>query len=187
MRRTRTSPGLAFWIVMLLVGLSGSSAVKASAARPFLDEWEVRSAKADGASIWASDRVRLVNRISRKALTYGERKYGINLVWGDPSGYNNVILRPSRPLGRWIEFGDRVAIAISSHGYLTYRVRKYGINLGWSSAPRYEWTIFGLNPPGTGRAVRSAGYVSLYNTRTRKFLGYGERKYGINLIWFART
>jgi len=178
---------MAFGAIACVVALVGVAAAPARDAnvQAHLSSWQIRSAKANFAPIYGGDRVRLVNQRSTRAVSYGAREYGINLVWSDPNGSNNITFRPMESLGRWLEFGDRVAVHVSSGGYLKYGAREYGINLVWSSTPVYEWRIYGVGRPGAGTAVRSGERVGLYNERSRKYVVYQSREYGINLGWMS--
>jgi hypothetical protein len=114
-------------------------------------------------------------------LAYGERDYGINLVWQNPASQENIRFYKSG--GGTIRYGDRVALYVEGGGYVKYGERDYGINLVWSSSPVYEWEVFG----GTHGAPVVAGptyYHGLRNTAIQRAMVYGERKYGINLVWF---
>jgi hypothetical protein len=118
-------------------------------------------------------------------VKYGEREYGINLVW-TPSQFegNFRFARPSGSAGP-LKYGERVAISVDKGGYLKYGDREYGINLVWSSAPVYEWEIRGeaANGQWPGATIRTERVVALYNTTRADYLAHCEREYGIDLRW----
>ena len=173
-------------LFVLLAALPAAGASEASAAGPY--DWDLRSPnpmRVDGQALESGDSVRLVNATNSQAVVYGEREYGINLEWGDPGGANNVsLLAWPGTRGGFLRRGDRVALRVSGNSHLTYRVREYGINLSWSSEPAYEWEIRGSGGQFDGDdLVRSGDRIGLYNTRTDEYVVYGEREYGINLVW----
>jgi hypothetical protein len=102
----------------------------------------------------------LKNVTTGKAVKYGERAYGINLIW-DSSGKSlqNISLEVSSGSSDSIKDGAPVAIKIDGGGYLKYAEREYGnnlrcereygINLKWSPTPVYEWEI----KPGDFRGI----------------------------------
>jgi hypothetical protein len=118
-------------------------------------------------------------------VKYGERDYGINLVW-TPSQFERNF-RFSRPsaAGGLLQYGERVAIYVDQGGYLKYGDRKYGINLVWSNAPVYEWEIRGeaVNGQRPGTTVQTQMPVGLYNSTRGDYVAYCSSEYGINLRW----
>lgn len=148
--------------------------------------WEIISAQSAGTPVTSSTNFlyKLKNRSERKQLVYGERRYGINLVWRDVSSspFNVRIVKQSDPSGQ-ISDGDRVAIGVDDGGYLRYQSREYGINLVWSSEPVYEWEVR-LTPLGDSAVgIVTEEQVGLYNGVEDDFLFYDPRQYGINLKW----
>jgi hypothetical protein len=120
----------------------------------------------------------LVNMKVSEDLAYGERRWGINLVWDDPGGPGNI--RFQRPSGtnEPLKNDELVAINVRGGGFLKYESRSVGINLGWSSKPVYEWQI-----KGASGNVQMPQPVQLFNTKEQDFMIYGERPLGINLRW----
>ena len=174
-----------------LGALTLGSAVDA-AAETLGQEWIARSttsAKGNGAEIVGGDRFRLVNNRIDKALVYGSRKHGINLVWGAISDKGSDAYFVTEGSGEEVvRYGDNVALAITGNpkperAFLKYKSRDYGINLDWTTAKEYEWKVSG---GGKGSPVRYGDEFLLFNARessTGGFLYYKERKYGINLRW----
>jgi hypothetical protein len=117
-----------------------------------------------------------------EALLYGERTWGINLVWGDPKSSNNV--RFARQNGKRdpIKYKEPVAINVRKGGWLVYKKRDYGINLGWSDSPRFEWRLDGGDPKDK---VVLPGLIALHNSVENDWLFYAPREFGINLRWTA--
>lgn len=118
------------------------------------------------------------NLIARSHVRYGERTFGINLVWG--AKHSQWTFMPRAPANvrdhrrRAMQPGEPVAIYNSvARRYLVYGERTWGINLVWSKTPLYEWKV----------EVDSDGDVSLYNSDVRDHLVYGRRGTGINLRW----
>jgi hypothetical protein len=125
----------------------------------------------------------LVNRTISKALAYGARKYGINLVWANPTGSGNALFARKGPSSDVLRFEEPLALSISGGGHVRYEERKYGINLGWSSNPVHEWELRGGSP---GDPVRRGAVVEIFNTRIRRYVTYGSRNTGINLVWWSK-
>jgi tetratricopeptide (TPR) repeat protein len=124
----------------------------------------------------------LKNTFIQKWMGYGEREYGINLVWYDPSeGHDFFFKKSGGDEHEVIRYGDLVAIKpCRGGGWITYKEREYGINLGWSDTPEYEWEIKG-GP--IGQVVRTGDKFDLYNQVRKDRMIYCERSYGINLKW----
>jgi hypothetical protein len=148
--------------------------------------WEIISADPSGSPVIGSTsfRYKLKNRSERQRLVYGERRYGINLVWGavDSGSYNIRIVKQGTGTTSLFD-GNRVAIGVDDGGYLRYQSREYGINLVWSESPVYEWELR-LSELGNSPApIETQEPVGLYNTVENDFLFYDPRQYGINLKW----
>jgi hypothetical protein len=124
----------------------------------------------------------LFNLNVSKVLRYGEREYGINLVWGDLGSADESIgfARASSGSGP-IQFRERIAIRVRGGRYLRYGEREYGINLVWSDQPIFEWHIEG-DGGATGNVIRGIP-IALFNETHSDYLFYDPRRYGINLKW----
>jgi hypothetical protein len=119
----------------------------------------------------------------RKTLRYEEREYGINLGWGNTDTGDNI--RFQRPSGSKapIVYEEDIAICVNNGKWVKYGEREYGINLVWSDDPVFEWKIKGQSP---GVVVTKDQIVGLSNNvvpPSPKTVMYGERRYGINLVW----
>jgi hypothetical protein len=125
--------------------------------------------------------VTLRNIPNDQSIRYGEREYGINLVWDGAADLGNMTIERSRGTNA-IRFGDAIAIRIQNGGYLRYEEREYGVNLVWSSQALYEWEVTGGI---IGQAVALNRQVGLFNRTHGDHLVYGEREYGINLRWWS--
>jgi len=143
-----------------------------------VDQWELFGPDAEVRSGVAHG---LRNRVSDRSLKYGEREYGINLVWDRSAESRNITFDSGAP-GSVIAFGDSVSIHVNGGGHLDYAEREYGINLDWSQQATRQWVIGGGTP---GTAVRPRTRLRLTNTEHGDYLVYGEREYGINLRWWA--
>lgn len=119
------------------------------------------------------------NLVNTSNVRYGERTFGINLVWGSysaqwtfmPQAPPNVRDHRRGPLSA----DAKVAIYNSTkRAYLVYGSQTWGINLTWSRTPSYQWKV--ATDPSTGA-------TSLYNTVNGDYVVYGERPTGINLRW----
>jgi hypothetical protein len=114
------------------------------------------------------------------ALVYGERRFGINLVWGDAATSNNVRFARQSGARDPIKYKESIAINIRRGGWLVYKKREVGINLGWSDSPKFEWRIDGGEPRDT---VALPGLIALHNSVENDWLFYAPREFGINLRW----
>ena len=123
----------------------------------------------------------LYNRTEKEALKYGERTWGINLVWGDPSTSDNVrFVRASGQTGPLVS-DELIAFGVrNGAGFVKYQVRDTGINLAWSSTPVFEWKLV---LPQANQAIQTGTPVGLFNMVEKDFLFYDPRSYGINLKW----
>ena len=123
----------------------------------------------------------LFNITDSEAVVYGERRWGINLKWGDPTKSNNVRFRRESGSTEAIKFEEPIAINIRGGGYLVYQPDRWGINLGWSNTPKYEWLILGDT---AGNQVPVGKAVGLYSLVEKDSIAYEGRDWGINLKWF---
>jgi hypothetical protein len=173
---------LAVALGALLAGFSLANGPPAQAAGA--EDWYIRSSDPFGSAVRDGTRIyRLVNASnpsSSDVLAHGQREHGIHLVWQNPSGQTNIRFERQAGSGT-VRYGERVAIYVQGGGYLKYQVQPRGIDLGFSASPVYQWEIFG----GTyGQSVYTDRAVGLRNTHTQRPAVYGEREYGINVIWF---
>jgi hypothetical protein len=136
----------------------------------------------------------LKNVTTGKAIKYGEREYGINLIW-DSSGKSlqNISLEVISGSSDSIKDGEPVAIKVDGGGYLRYAEREYGINarcereyginLKWSPTPVYEWEIRGIEGQGQIGTLYTESNIGIYNRTHQQYIVYCKREYGINLSW----
>jgi hypothetical protein len=122
----------------------------------------------------------LVNTTIHEAVRYGEREYGINLLWGDPGAADNLYFRTASGSAAPIVFGELFAINVRGGGFLVRKQREYGICLGWANVPSFEWRVDGGQD---GQPVPTGVAVGLFNTIENDHLFYDPRTYGINLKW----
>jgi hypothetical protein len=177
----RPAAGLVALLAGLGLNLGPTVGQIAHAAGPL--DWHIARNGPSGQQLTSGLAVRLVNvtLTGDDVLAYGEREYGINLVWQRNSGQENIRLYQAG--GGVIHTGDRVALYVVGGGYVKYGERKYGINLVWSASPVYEWEVFG-GTPGTPVVMGPFYFHGLRNTAIQRAMVYGEREYGINLVWF---
>ncbi len=169
-------------LVALVAAVALEGAPSANATTFTSAVWQLRSAKPAGRILSGADRLRVVELFRNQALVYGERDEGINLVWGSPTNNNAYFWgRGQSPRAR-LRYGVPLAFHIQSGGFVRYKERDHGINLGWSSKPEYEWMLRGRNKR-VFSVVRSGDRVALYNRHIGKYVVYGERDEGINLVW----
>ncbi|HEX5041050.1 MAG TPA: hypothetical protein VFW95_13090 [Candidatus Limnocylindria bacterium] len=148
---------------------------------PPLEEWTVERQIAEN-ELTAGNTYELKNMEVDRYVIYGEREYGINLVWSQDSNRDMFFAHGIGELqGTPVLYGERIAIGIADGGYLRYQVRDYGINLGWTNDRVLEWEVRG----GTsGQPIPfAANRFSLYNRVAGDYVVYCERPYGINLRW----
>jgi hypothetical protein len=122
----------------------------------------------------------LLNTTVKEAIVYGERRYGINLVWGDPEKSDNIRFQRASGSKGPLQFGELIAINVRRGGFVVYQKREFGINLVWRKVPSFEWQIAGGKK---GEIVKTGKVVALFNTVEKDFLFYDPREYGINLKW----
>lgn len=117
-------------------------------------------------------------------LEYQEREYGINLVWNQYPVYQWE-LHKNNASGA-VPVNAPVALYnTQTKDYVVYASREYGINLKWlrdtdRSDPN-DWQIEGslvAAPPCFFLKNRT-----LAQRNEKPYLVYGEREYGINLVW----
>jgi hypothetical protein len=131
--------------------------------------------------------VRLENTYVHDFVVHGERAFGINLVWRDASDPEWTVRVLGASAGSPVRYNRRVALYNERVGkYVVYGHRPYGINLIWSESPRFEWSIRGLD--GSGDPLTSSSTVTgrsraLFNHTVGKYVVYGPRNFGINLVW----
>jgi hypothetical protein len=150
----------------------------ASAADRSVKDWQFKGADKN---VKDGTAYTLYNTHEKQSVKYGERKWGINLVWDKGQGLNNVKVVSQAKGNGVIKYGDKVAIHVEKGGYLKYQKRDYGINLVWSKTPVYEFVITG---GAKGQPVPTNATVGLYSTVEKDFLINAERPVGINLRWY---
>ena len=127
-------------------------------------------------------------RINGLYLEYKEREYGINLSWSNYPVYQwefrkantSGNIQNNRNLGL---YNNQI------RDYVVYESREYGINLKWLKDTRQNnfetWIVEGLNPGNIENDL-----IKLKNTsqsvQSKPYLVYGEREYGVNLVWGSR-
>jgi hypothetical protein len=135
--------------------------------------------------------ISLWNNYIRNYVQYGERDYGINLVWArrGPTPVKDIrFMRASGTLDPVIH-GEALALFVEGGKFLKYSEREYGINLVWSDTPVYEWKVEAGAPGGhdnsgdPGTRVNTRKPIGLVNTKIGQHVVYCEREYGINLRW----
>lgn len=154
-------------------------------------DWMVVDQKVTDRDVRADDNsyvFDLVNLTEADAIRYGERRWGINLVWTDPTKSSNIRFDTKEGGDGRISFHERIAINVKGGGFLKYESRDYGINLVWSDRPVFEWSLTNeLEPPkkaGKGRQVKTNEVVGIYNHVEDDYLIYAPRPVGINLRWW---
>jgi hypothetical protein len=151
----------------------------ASAAERSEKDWQFRGA---GKELKSGTAYTMYNVTDKENVRYGERKWGINLVWDKKANLNNIkVVTQGIVAGGAIRYGDKVAIHVEGGGYLKYQKRDFGINLVWSKEPVYEFVITG---GAKGTAVPLNATVAIYNEVEKDFLINAERPVGINLRWY---
>jgi hypothetical protein len=126
----------------------------------------------------------LYNITEKECVVYGQREWGINLVWGDPEKGDSVFFQKESGKTDPLKFEEHLAINIRGGGFVVYQGDRHGINLGWSKDPKFEWKIMG-GP--AGHVVPAGMVVGLYHLKENDYLMYESREYGINLKWFKDT
>jgi hypothetical protein len=112
-------------------------------------------------------------------LGYGERAFGINLVWENQPPDNITFRRQGRSAGPLV-FGESISMHVKNHAYVRYGKRTWGVNLVWTEVPVYDWQIHGGE---IGSPVPTGANLALFNETEEDFLVYYERPFGINLGW----
>lgn len=118
---------------------------------PTLEEWTIER-KIPEDVLTAGNTYELKNTTVDRYVIYGQREYGINLVWSASSTRDVFFAHAlNAPQGTPLLYGEPIAIAVSDGGYLKHQPREYGINLVWSAERVTEWEIRG----GTRRRADS--------------------------------
>ena len=126
-------------------------------------------------------------------LKHGERKVGINLVWGsmtetiNNTNFINIERKPgiSGPL----KTGEPVALRFENGGYLSYASSNVGVDLTFKygsgtikSEVPYQFSFFEESGEA-GIIVETNIEYALKNISKGDYLIYCNRGYGINLDW----
>ena len=144
-----------------------------------VDQWELLGTPGE---VMPGAGYTLRNRINDRSVRYGEREYGINLVWDRAADLANVTLVRSGADDDPVRFGEPLAVRVRGGGYLRYQEREYGINLVWSDGPVYEWMVGGRHLAGP---VRLRQRFRIVNLEHGDYLAYGVRDFGFNLRWWS--
>jgi hypothetical protein len=144
-----------------------------------VQQWRLLGA---GAELLSGRQVTLRNEVINSSVRYGEREYGINLVWDQAADLANVSFHRAPGAGGPVTFGEHLAVRVDGGGFVRYQDREYGINLVWSQTPVFEWELTG---GAFGSPVRLTSLVGLFSRLHGEHVVYGEREYGINLRWWG--
>ena len=166
-----------------------ATAVRAGEAAKQPSDWKIMGA---GTEVKTGTLYTLRNITDNNSVKYGERTWGINLVWDKSQSLNNVkfevkpaqskggaVVRDNRTLV--LKNGDTVAINVKGGGYLRHENRSVGINLGWSKNPVHEFIIVGGLK---GTPVKMGTPLGLFNVKAKDFVIYAERPAGVSLRWW---
>jgi len=156
---------------------TGSAQASGKAAKTILD-WKILGS---GTEVKSGTSYTLFNVTDNDSLRYGERTWGINLVWDKSKALNNIRFDVKGGGSKTLKYGDVVAIHVKNGGYLYYHHRDIGVNLSWSTPAKYEWVIAG----GTkGTPVKVGAPLALYNQVEKDFMIFAERPAGVSLRWW---
>lgn len=122
----------------------------------------------------------LYNIYEKEAIVYGKRRWGINLVWGDPGDSDNIRFLRKNGSSDSLKSDELIAIGVRRGGFLKYKKRRWGINIVWSKSPVFEWKIV---LPDPSERLRTGNAVAIFNMVEKDFVFYDPRSYGINLKW----
>jgi hypothetical protein len=154
-----------------------STSAVATAAERSVKDWQVRGT---GKQVMSGTGYSLYNVTEKNAVRYGDRTWGINLVWEKKQQNNIKVVSQGNAKGP-IKYGDKVAIHVEKGGYLKYQKRDVGINLVWSKTPVHEFVITG-GKKGTPVAMNAT--IALYNSVEKDFIVRADRPAGISLRWY---
>lgn len=146
--------------------------------------WQVKANAPNITKIIPNDSTHTYDLFNLKileAIRYGERTWGVNLVWTDPASSDNLRFRRESGSQDPLKFEEPIAINVRNGKWLKYYVRDRGVNIGWSDTPIYEWKIQGGN---AGAEIPVNEAVALYNSVENDTLMYEPRLWGINLKWY---
>lgn len=165
-----------FAAAAVLAGLAAGTQARESERS--VKDWQFKGA---GTQLKSGEKYTLYNVTEKQSLKYGERKWGINLVWDKSQSPGNVRVVTRGIANGPIRYGDKVALQVDKGGYLKYEKRDYGINLVWSKAPVYEFVITG---GAKGQPVAVNAPVGIYNEVEKDFVIRAERPVGVGLRWY---
>lgn len=167
-------------VALVAVGFTcfaGGAQASGKAAKNTSD-WKLMGAAGD---VKAGGMYTLVNVTDGESIRYGDRRWGVNIVWDKSTKLNNVKLDRKGGAGP-LKYGDVVGLYLDKGGYVHYQKVRFGPNLSYSKTAIYEYVVLG----GTkGATVKTGQPIGLYNTAAKDFLIYGERPIGINLRWWG--
>ena len=149
-------------------------------------DWQILSGDPTGSPVVSTTSFdyKLRNRTYRERLAYGERRYGINLVWTpsnstrSTSGFSNVTApgRRSRTATRWRSESTTAATSGT-------RVAITGSVLSGPSRRCSSGRFARQRTGSSGTPITTGDSVGLYNLVEDDFLFDDPRRYGINLKW----
>ena len=165
-------------IALVALALTALLAVAASqaAAAPDLRQWKIDFAVPPSTNYAFG----LINTSAGQQVRYGERRFGINLVYDSGSNREWRLERLNGSTGalRWDEPLALKNLKIGKYVY--YEERDYGINLAWTGARVAQWRLRG---GAAGSTIPGRLLVALYNDREPDYVIHGSREFGINLCW----
>ena len=143
-------------------------------------EWTITGSCPGGIcpEVYSTSNFALKNNDNNSWVKYGEREYGINLVWSNTASSTVSFKKQSGDVV--IRYGDRIALRFSGGSGVVYGERRWGINLVWTSNIVYEWEITG----GTrGQALHINDRFGLLNRQNNDLVVHCQRATGIDLMW----
>ncbi|HEX6685166.1 MAG TPA: VCBS repeat-containing protein [Candidatus Limnocylindrales bacterium] len=149
---------------------------------PAAKQWTGLSSANDGTG-------RLHNHNGEADVVYGDRDWGVNLVWADTS-----LWRVQAQGGPNLMKGQAVAIRVWGGGWLRKGHQTFGVDLVLDSNPSYEWYVLSesnSHPTSgstmSGDPLGQGGHFALWNSTAGEYLVHGSQTWGINLKWWSEA
>ena len=116
-------------------------------------------------------------------VKYESREYGINLVWSKTPVYEWKFIKDNSSAD--VQLNTSVALFnLTANDYILYEEREYGINLKWLRDTKlndaHDWQIEGTLGSRPCIYLKNA---TMMRKNQKPYIVYGEREYGINLVW----